>query len=111
MKFSIIIKNFEFDTIIGVLDFEKTTPQKVIVNCEIEYNYEDKYLDYGEVSTIIKNILQTKKFEVIEDSLDYICSYLKNSFLNINSIKLEILKPDILENMVVGAKVLKEFKI
>ena len=107
--FSIIIKNFEFDTIIGVLDFERVTPQKVIVNTEIFYEYENSYLDYAKVSKIIKNILQTKKFEILEDSLNYICSYLKNEYPNISEINLEILKPDILDEMVVGAKIIKKY--
>ncbi len=104
---SIIIKDFEFDTIIGVLDFERVKPQKVVVNLEIAYEYDGEYLDYAKVSEIIKNILQTKKFEILEDSLNYICSYLKNEYLNIKHIKLEILKPNILKNMCVGAKISK----
>jgi dihydroneopterin aldolase len=107
--FSIIIKNFEFETIIGVLDFERVTPQKVVVNCEIFYEYNGKYLDYAEVSNIIKDIIQHKEFEIIEDSLGYISDFLKNEYLNITKIDLEILKPDILENMVVGAKILKVY--
>ena len=107
--FSIIIKDFSFDTIIGVLKFERVTPQKVIINTQIDYKYENEYLDYAKVSEIIKNILQTKKFEILEDSLDYICSYLKNEYPNIISINLEILKPNILENMIVGAKILKNY--
>jgi len=107
--FSIIIKNFEFDTIIGVLDFERVTPQKVIINSEISYTYEGKYLDYAQVSSIIKDILQTKKFEIIEDSLEYICSYLKNEFPNITHINLEILKPNILNDLIVGAKIAKNY--
>jgi len=106
---SIIIKDFEFETIIGVLDFERVKPQKVIINLEIAYEYNKAYLDYAKVSEIIKNILQTKKFEVLEDSLNYICSYLKNEYLNIREINLEILKPDILQNLTVGAKILKKY--
>ena len=107
--FSIIIKDFTFDTIIGVLDFERVTPQKVIINTEIEYEYQGTYLDYAKVSEIIKNILQNNKFEILEDSLDYICNYLKNEFNNILVINLEILKPDILKNMCVGAKIIKNY--
>ena len=107
--FSIIIKDFEFETIIGVLDFERETPQKVIVNTTIDYKYTSEYLDYAKVSETIKNILQTKKFEVLEDSLDYICSYLKNEYPNILEINLEILKPNILKNMIVGAKIKKNY--
>ena len=106
---SIIIKDFEFETIIGVLDFERINPQKVIINLEIAYEYNGTYLDYAKVSEIIKNILQTKKFEVLEDSLNYICSYLKNEYLNIKEINLEILKPNILQNLTVGAKILKKY--
>ena len=106
---SIIIKDFEFDTIIGVLDFERKKEQKVIINLEIAYEYDGEYLDYAKVSEIIKNILQTKKFEILEDSLNYICSYLKNEYLNIKEINLEILKPNILQNLTVGAKILKKY--
>jgi dihydroneopterin aldolase len=106
---SIIIKNLEFETIIGVLDFEKITPQKVIINCKIKYKYENKYLDYAKVTEIIKDILTTKKFEVIEDSLNFICSYLKNEYPSIKKIKLEILKPNILKDCIVGAKIIKKY--
>jgi len=106
---SIVIKNLEFETIIGVLDFERVKAQKVIINSEIIYEYQNEYLDYAKVVEIIKNILQTKEFEIIEDSLNYICSYLKNEFLNIKKIKLEILKPDILKDCTVGAKIIKKY--
>lgn len=106
---SIIIKDLEFETIIGVLDFERVKAQKVIINCKIKYTYENEYLDYAKVTEIIKDILQKKQFEIIEDSLNYICSYLKNEFLNIKKIKLEILKPDILKNCTVGAKIIKKY--
>ncbi len=107
--FSIIIKEFEFLAIIGVLEFEKELPQKVIVNCEIEYNYEDSYLDYAEVSDIIKKLIVEKKFEVIEDALLFVSDYLKNCFPHIQKIELEILKPSILGSRIVGAKLVKNY--
>jgi dihydroneopterin aldolase len=106
---SIIIKNLEFETIIGVLDFERVKTQKIVINTEIKYKYDNEYLDYVKVSEIIKNILQTKKFEIIEDGLNYICSYLKNEFLNISQIEIELLKPNILEDCIVGAKIVKKY--
>ena len=106
---SIIIKNLEFETIIGVLDFERIKTQKVIINCKIKYKYKNKYLDYAKTTDIIKNILITKKFEVIEDSLNFICSYLKNEYPSIKTIKLEILKPNILKDCIVGAKIIKKY--
>ncbi len=108
--YSIIIKEFEFNTIIGVLDFERNLPQRVIVNCKIDYIYTQTYLDYATISSLIQKIMTAKKFEIIEDSLSYISSYLKNEYPNITKIELEILKPDILDNMIVGAKIEKIYK-
>jgi len=35
------IQDLRFQTIIGILDFERVKPQEVIINLELEYNYED----------------------------------------------------------------------
>ena len=105
----IVIKNLEFDTIIGILDYERVKKQKIIVNCKIKYKYKNEYLDYAEVVGIIKKILRKKEYEIIEDGLLFITKTLKKKFPNIKKIKLEILKPSILENVVVGAEILKKY--
>jgi dihydroneopterin aldolase len=105
----IVIKNLEFDTIIGVLKEERINKQKVIVNCEIKYDYKNSYLDYAEVVEIIKKILRKKEYEVIEDALLFITKTLKERFRNIKKITLEILKPDILDDCIVGAEILKKY--
>ncbi|NPA54999.1 MAG: FolB domain-containing protein [Epsilonproteobacteria bacterium] len=108
--FSIIIKDFQVDTIIGVLAKERKAPQRVIINAQVDYEYEGEYLDYAAVSGTIRDILQARKFEILEDGLEYICSYLKNEYLNITQITLEILKPEILEDIIVGAKITKRYE-
>ena len=105
----IVIKNLEFNTIIGVLKKERLNQQRVIINCEIKYNYKHSYLDYAEVVEIIRAILRKKEYEVIEDALLFITKRLKKRFANIKKINLEILKPDILDNCIVGAKILKKY--
>jgi len=41
---TIEIENFSFKTIIGLLEFEKKTPQKVVVNLIAKYDYKMEYL-------------------------------------------------------------------
>ena len=106
---TLIIKELKIEVIIGILDFERVNKQQIIINSEIEYEYKNRYLDYAKIVEIIKNIMINKKFELIEEALEYIPSYLKNEFTEIKSINLEILKPTILKDCIVGVKVEKNY--
>ena len=37
MRYKILIENLEFEAVIGILEFERKNKQKLMVNCEIEY--------------------------------------------------------------------------
>jgi len=95
---TINIKDLEFETIIGILDFERTTEQKVRINCSIEYDYSHKFLDYGLVAKHIETEMRANRFELIEEALLSLKSSLKRAFPLMNSLILEISKPDILDN-------------
>ena len=90
------IEDLKFQTIIGILDFERTTPQDVIINLSIDYNYEDEFINYADVSELIKKSMQTQKFLLIEDALLYLRNILKKEFQKINTLQLKITKPSIL---------------
>ncbi len=92
------IENFSFNTIIGVLEFERVQKQRVIVNLEAEYNYKDKnYIDYVKICNIIKETLVEGEFELLEEALLATKQKLLNNFTQIKSFKLKITKPDILD--------------
>jgi dihydroneopterin aldolase len=95
---TINIKDLEFETIIGILESERTAEQKVRVNCSIEYDYYHQFLDYALVAKHIETEMNDKKFELIEDALLSLKSSLKRAFPLIKSLALEISKPDILDN-------------
>jgi dihydroneopterin aldolase len=95
---TINIKDLEFETIIGILDFERTTEQKVRINCSIEYDYSHRFLDYALVAKHIEMQMTENRFELIEEALLSLKSSLKREFPLINSLILEISKPDILNN-------------
>ena len=93
---TIHIEELKFQTIIGILDFERVTPQDVIINAEIDYLYEDEFINYAELVTSIKAIMKKEKFLLIEDALAELSDKLKKEFSKIDTLKLKITKPSIL---------------
>jgi len=93
---TIHIEDLKFQTIIGILDFERVTPQDVLINLEIEYEYEDEFINYVHVSHLIKETMNREKFLLLEDALLYLSKKLKKEFLKINKLTLKITKPSIM---------------
>jgi len=105
----IYIEDLKFQAIIGILDFERTTPQEVVVNLEITYNFREHFINYAEVATLITTTMQESKFLLIEDALSNLSHQLKNKFTTINRLKLKITKPDIMPNCRVSVEDFYDF--
>ncbi len=99
----VYIEDLNFDCIIGILDFERETAQKVIINLSFEYDFsnKDEFIDYSKVSNDIENIMTEKKFELLEEAIIYIENNLTNSY-KIKNLKIKISKPNILPNCIVS---------
>jgi dihydroneopterin aldolase len=97
-----IIKDYKFKTVIGMLDFERVGKQEVQVNLEI---CSTSFVDYILVMDFINSFYNEKKFQGVEESLEVTCKALKEKFSSLTSLKMEILKTEILPNAVVGAKI------
>jgi len=93
---TIFIEDLKFQTIIGILDFERVTLQDVIINLEIEYEYKNEFINYAEVSALIKETMIKEQFSLIEDALDELSLKLKKEFTKIDRLNLKITKPSIL---------------
>ncbi len=93
---TIHIEDLKFQSIIGILDFERTTPQDVIINLTIQYNYKDLFINYAEVSDLIKATMIEKKFLLLEDALQDLSEILKKEFSQIEKLFLKITKPSII---------------
>ena len=93
---TIHIEDLKFQCIIGILDFERTSPQDVVINLEIDYEYEKDFINYADVVNIIKSDMTRKKFLLIEDALKELSQNLKKEFSKINTLNLKITKPSIL---------------
>jgi 7,8-dihydroneopterin aldolase/epimerase/oxygenase len=92
------IEDLKFQTIIGILDFEREKEQNVIINATIAYDYIDEFINYADVVTFIKNEMFTHKFLLIEDALIHFKIHLKEKFPLINKAHLKITKPSILHD-------------
>lgn len=94
---TIYIENLTFDAIIGILPEERTTPQKVIVNVELDYEYKkNSFINYATLADLIENRIKIDEFGLIEDALLALHVEIKSKFPQITSIKLKISKPTIL---------------
>ena len=99
---TIHIEDLKFQTIIGILDFERVTPQDVIINLEIEYDYIDEFINYADVSSFIQSTMLKEQFLLLEDALTILSEKLKKEFLKINKLTLKITKPSIMPDCMVS---------
>jgi len=96
------VENLKFQCIIGILDFERITPQDVILHVEINYEYKDKFINYAEITELVKQEMKKQKFLLIEDALTTLSAKLKEKFILINTLHLKITKPSILPDCTVS---------
>ena len=95
------INNLTFKCIIGIFDFERIKKQRVILNISFNYVFaKDFFIDYAEVSTLLKSTMKTQKFLLLEDAILYIENLLLHIY-PITNLQIKISKPDILKNCIV----------
>ena len=96
---TIHIEHLTLDVIIGLLDFERERPQKVIVDMLIDYRYEgDTFINYADVALRTEEMLKEKKYLLLEEALLDIKTELHDSYPQMESLRLKISKPDILSH-------------
>lgn len=93
---TIHIEALTFDTIIGLLDFERERPQKVVVDLEAAYPYKESFLDYAEIVEMITAHIKQQRYELLEEALLGIKKVLLEHYPQITALKLKISKPDII---------------
>ncbi|NHB35324.1 FolB domain-containing protein [Helicobacter pylori] len=106
-KQGVHIHNFVFETILGILEFERLKPQKISVNLDLFYTQlpNKAYLDYMEIQEIIQNTMREKQYLLIEDALKDLSQILKTHYKEITELFLKISKLEISPNSQVGASV------
>ena len=96
------ISDLTFKCIIGILDFERIKKQKVIIDLSFEYDFsKDLFIDYSEISNLIKSVMKKEKFLLLEDAILHLKNLLNNSY-QISNLYIKISKPNILKNCIVS---------
>lgn len=106
-KQGVHIHNLVFETILGILEFERLKPQKISVDLDLFYTQlpNKAYLDYMEIQELIQNTMQEKQYLLIEDALKDLSHALKTRYNKISELYLKISKLEISPNSQVGASV------
>lgn len=106
---TIFVQNLEIVCIIGILESERTTPQRLIVDLRIDYDPTKGFLDYTKVTRLIEERLTQGKFGLLETAAEELASLLHAHFEAILALNLRLTKPDILPNCQVGIELDKKF--
>jgi len=94
---TIHIEELTLDVIIGLLDFEREHTQKVIVDMEADYDYnEENFIDYADIVILIETELKEKRYELLEEALLGLKNLITSTYPQIIDLTLKIKKPDIL---------------
>ncbi|WP_187897764.1 FolB domain-containing protein [Helicobacter pylori] len=106
-KQGVHVHNLVFETILGILEFERLKPQKISVDLDLFYTElpSKAYLDYMEIQEIIQNTMQEEQYLLIEDALKDLSHVLKTHYSEISELYLKISKLEISPNSQVGASV------
>lgn len=101
----LLIEDLELEAVIGILPFERERAQKIIINADLEYNYQGTYLNYVEIVEFLSSELKANQYGLLEEALQDLSQKLKTCFPTLNHISLSLKKPDILSNCIVGARI------
>ncbi len=100
-----------FEVIIGLLDFERDKPQRVIIDLKADYDYSNKnFIDYADMVLLIQEELHEKKYELLEEALLGMKDRLSSTYPQLNTLQLKISKPDILKECTVALSDTWEFQ-
>jgi len=104
---TIHIEDLSFQCIIGLLDFERHNPQELIIELSLDYDYKANFINYAEVSTLVEEHLQEKKYELLEDALNNLFNLISQKFPLTKKLYIKITKPNILPNCRVSVSNIK----
>ena len=119
-NYSIIkIEDLKIVTIIGLLEREKTTPQKLIINLEIRLDANkaaisddiNDTIDYFTLTKSVKEFIENSRFELLEKLADQTLKIINQFSDKIIDSTIEIKKPEALKEFGAMVSFQKTFRI
>lgn len=98
----IIMKGMKFWSYSGVLDFEKNDGQEFAVNLtlgflELKATKTDSIadtVDYGKVFSVVRDIVEGRKFDLIEAMAESIANEVLDRFPGVEALEIGVRKPN-----------------
>ncbi|MDF2940077.1 MAG: dienelactone hydrolase [Gammaproteobacteria bacterium] len=100
---SLSIKGLRSECILGVYEWERKAPRKVLINLELflTVTKSDKLedtLDYAELTQQLDTHIRTSQFQLIESLAEHIAEFIITAF-SVNRVRVEVIKPNVLKNV------------
>lgn len=95
------LKDLRVDCIVGILDHERKTPQTVILDIELDYDFAaaaaseaiGDAVDYAGVARSVTDLVRGRQFQLIETMAEETAAFLLARLAPVRTVRLEIRKP------------------
>ena len=95
------LKSLHIDCIIGIYDHERETPQSVIMDIDLDYDFADAAasdairdaVDYALVASRVAALAERRAFKLIETMAEETAAMLLDEHPRVQAVRLEIRKP------------------
>ena len=103
---TIFLSEVKVQTKLGVPEWERMTPQTIILDIEIGYDLSracqsddvNDTIDYGAVVNRVRDTLQENSFQLVEKLAEHLCQLILKEFNALN-VKIKVAKPTILPGL------------
>jgi len=107
---SVLVQDLELMMSIGIHDFEKEKPQRVMVNIDLEIDKDskpqsdniDQVISYVDIIEQVQKLAQSKHYELVETFANDVASACLGMGDQTQKVSVKIQKPDVMENVNVG---------
>jgi dihydroneopterin aldolase len=103
---TIFLSEVKVQTKLGVPEWERMTPQTIILDIEIGYDLSkacqsddvNDTIDYGAVVNRVRETLQENSFQLVEKLAEHLCQLILKEFIAL-SVKIKVAKPTVLPGL------------
>ena len=95
------LKSLQVDCIVGIYEHERQTPQTVIMDIDLDYDFAAAAgsdaivdaVDYDEVARGVTELVRSRAFQLIETMAEETAAMLLARLAQVRTVRLEIRKP------------------
>ena len=95
------LKSLRIDCIVGIFDHERQTPQTVILDIDLDYDFAaaagseaiGDAVDYAAVAQSVTEFVRRSAFQLIETMAEETAAMLLAQLTSVQTVRLEIRKP------------------